>query len=69
MPILVFFGNLILYEHSAFCFRNFEIHVMHNIISIILGSRLGRGNESLQNEASRSILASYFDFVLVTKST
>ena len=33
------------------------------------GSRLGRGNESLQNEAGRSTLASYFDFVLVKKST
>ena len=33
------------------------------------GLRLGPGNDSLQNEASGSILASYFDFVLVTKST
>ena len=33
------------------------------------GSRLGPETESLQNEAGRSILASYFDFMLVTKST
>ena len=32
-------------------------------------SRLGHGNESLQNEADRSILTSKFVFVLVTKPT
>ena len=40
-----------------------------NTLCIMLRSRLGPGNKSLQNEASRSILTSEFDFVLVTKST
>ena len=55
------------YEFPTFSSVNYDDTLY--TLCLMLHSRLGPGNESLQNKARRSILTSKLYFVFVTKST
>ena len=57
----------ILFLKTSNCFR--FLRIKRRNLQSVLSQSLGPENESLQNEADRSIFTSKFVFVLVTKST